>query len=199
MAALLPEPNENLVEHAIEAPVAAVHCAGVKVGVQTVIVPKTGLVIAEQTSITWQAVGLICNLADCEQRSIHRKIRAVMIIAANGWVPVIDATHDVGPRGRSYFDKSNSGIIGIDAHTGGVEENAYRIPIEAILYENIVVGRDQEVVARADAAKSEFDAIVEKFLQVSYVDEVESFATENLLNSENVMDVVCRQVAAETI
>src|SRR5262245_42552272 len=122
-----------------------------------------------------------------------------MIIAANGWVTVIHATHDVGPRGRSDFDKSSPGVIGIGGHTGGIEENAYRIAIEAILYENIVVGRNQEVVAGSNAADSEFDVIVKKLLQVRYVNEVEGFAAENLLNSEDVMDVVRRQAAAETI
>src|SRR5215467_56552 len=106
-----------------------------------------------------------------------------MIIAANKWITVIDAAHHVGPRGRSHFDKSSPGVIGIGRHTRGVKENAHRITIEAILYENIVVGRDQEVVAGSDAAESEFDTIVKKLLQVRYVNEVESFAAENLLNS----------------
>src|SRR4030095_15516814 len=99
-----------------------------------------------------------------------------MIIAANGWVTVIDATHDVGPCSRFYFDKSSPGVIGIGGHTGGVEEMAYRIAIEAVLYEDVVVVRDQEVVAGREAAESEFDAIVKKLLQVGYVNEVESFA-----------------------
>src|SRR6516225_4461075 len=99
-----------------------------------------------------------------------------MIIAANGWVTVIDATHDVGPRGRFDFHKSSPGVIGIGGHAGGVKENAYRIAIETILYEDVVVRRDQEVVAGSDAADSEFDTIIKELLEVGHVDQVESFA-----------------------
>src|SRR5262249_54078726 len=69
----------------------------------------------------------------------------------------------------------------------------------AILYEDVIVGRDQKVVAGGDAADSEFDTIVKKLLQVRYVNEVDGFAAENLLNSKDVMDVVRRQAAAEPI
>src|SRR5262249_9054582 len=103
VASWLSEPNENLVEHAIEAPVPAVKFAGVEISEVTVVVPKAGLVIAEQASIARQAVGLISNLRNCEQRSIHRKIHAVIIVRADGWIAVVNATHDVGPRGWSYF------------------------------------------------------------------------------------------------
>src|SRR5262249_784057 len=147
VASWFAEPNENLIEHPIETPVAAVNCAGVEVGEETVVVPKTGLVIAEEASITRQAVGLISNLPDCEHRSIHREIHAVLTVVAEGRVAVVDAGHDVGPRGRSYFDKSSPGVSGIGGRTGGVDENAFWIAIEAILYEHVVVGRNQEVVA----------------------------------------------------
>src|SRR5262249_10768554 len=144
-------------------------------------------------------VRLIASFANREHRSIHRKIRTIVTVVADGWIAVIDTTHDIGPRGRFDFDKSSPGVVWIRGHTGGVEENAYRIAIKAILYEDVIVGRDQKVVAGSDAAKSEFDTIVKKLLQVRYVNEVESFAAENLLNSEDVMDVVRRQAAAETI
>src|SRR5437868_6507376 len=142
MTFLLPEPNENLIEQDVESPVSACKFAGVEISEATVIVPKTGLVIGEEAAVARQAVGLIRNLRNCEQRSIHRKIYTVFIIVADGGIAVVDATHDVGPRGRSYFDKSSPGVIGIGGDTGGVEENAYRIAIEAILYEDVVVGRD---------------------------------------------------------
>src|SRR4029077_614401 len=128
-----PEPNEDLIEHAIEAPVPTVKCACVEVGEATIVVPKASFVIAEQASIARQAVGFVRNLRNCEQRSIHREIHAVVTVIANGRIAVVNATHDVGPRGRSYFDKSSPGIIGIGGHTGGIEENTYRIAIEAIL------------------------------------------------------------------
>src|SRR6266699_5239352 len=142
MTFLLPEPNENLIEQDAESPVSAFKFAGVEISEATVVVPKTGLVIGEEAAVARQAVGLIRNLRNCEQRSIHREIHAVVTVVADGRIAVVDTTHDVGPRGRSYFDKSSPGVIGIGGHTGGVEENAYRIAIEAVLYEDVVVGRD---------------------------------------------------------
>src|SRR6478735_3333123 len=188
MTSLLSEPNEHLIKQGVESPVSAFKFASIEVAEETVVVPKSGCVITDQATKPRQAVRLIRNLRNCEQRSIHREFHAVVTVVADGRVAVVDATHDVGPCGRLYFDKSSPGVIGIGGHTGGVEENAYRIAIEAILYEDVVVGRDQEVVAGRDAAESEFDAIVKKLLQVGYVNEVESFAAENLLNSEDVMD-----------
>src|SRR4029453_3207831 len=114
----------------------------------------------EQAAVARKAVGLIRNLRNCEQRSIHREIHAVVTVIADGRIAVVDATHDVGPHGRSYFDKSSPGVIGIGGHTGRVEENAHRIAIEAVLYEDVVVGRDKEVVAGANTANPEFDAII---------------------------------------
>src|SRR6478752_472744 len=160
MAALLSESNKNLIKHGVEAPVSTLKFAGVEVAEATVVVPKTGLVITDQASITRQAVGLIRNLPDCEERSIHREIHAVVTVVTDGRITVVDATHDVGPRGRSYLDHSSPGVIGIGGHTGGVEENAYRIAIEAVLYEHVIVGRNQKIVASANAANPKFDAII---------------------------------------
>src|SRR4029450_8014506 len=160
MTSLLPEPNENLIKQGIESPVSAFKFASIEVAEATVVVPKAGFVIAEQAAVARKAVGLIRNLRNCEQRSIHREIHAVLTVVADGRIAVVDATHDVGPRGRSYFDKNSPGVIGIGRHTGGVEENAYRIAIEAILYEDVVVGRDEKIVASANAANPEFDAII---------------------------------------
>src|SRR4029453_17088682 len=114
----------------------------------------------EQAAVARKAVGLIRNLPNCEQRPIHREIHAVVTVVADGRMAVVDATHEVGPRGRSYFDKSSPGVIGIGGHTGGVEENAYRIAIEAVLYEHVIVGRNEKIVASANAANPEFDAII---------------------------------------
>src|SRR5881409_513561 len=125
MTFFLPEPNENLIEQDVEAPVAAVKFAGVEIGKATVVVPKTGLVIAEEAAVSRKAVGLIRNLRNCEQRSIHREIHAVVTVVADGGIAIVHAGHDVGPRGRSYFDKSSPGVIGIRGHSGGVEENSY--------------------------------------------------------------------------
>src|SRR4030095_8261619 len=151
MTFLLSEPNENLIKHGVESPVSAFKFASVEVGEPTVVVPKTGLVITEEAVVARHAVGLIRKLTDCEDRPIHREIHAMLIVGAERRIAVVDATHDVGPSGRSYFDKSPPGVVGIGAHTGGVEENPDRIAVEAILYENVVVGRDQEVVSRSDS------------------------------------------------
>ena len=51
VAALLPEANENLIELPIETPVAAFNLTGIEVGEAIVVVPETGLVIAEEASI----------------------------------------------------------------------------------------------------------------------------------------------------
>src|SRR5215471_20886194 len=82
VAALLPEANEYLIEHPIETPIAAFNLTGIEVGETIVVVPKTGLVIAEDALIARQAVGLIRNLPDCEHRSIHREIHAVLTVFA---------------------------------------------------------------------------------------------------------------------
>src|SRR4029077_19111355 len=118
MTSLLPEPNENLIKQGVESPVSAFKFASIELTEATVVVPKADLVIAEQASITRQAVGLIRNLPDWEDRSIHREIDAVVTVVTDGRIAVVDATHDVGPRGRSYFDKSSPGVIGIRGHTG---------------------------------------------------------------------------------
>src|SRR5215472_1897683 len=128
VAALLPEANENLIEHPIETPVAAFNLTGIEVGETIVVVPKTGLVIAEEASIARQAVGLIRNLPDCEHRSIHREIHAVLTVVAEGRVAVVDASHDVGPRGRSYFDKSSPGVSGIGGRTGAFTKMPFGLP-----------------------------------------------------------------------
>src|SRR5438046_9757342 len=127
MTFLLPEPNENLIEQDVESPVSACKFAGVEISEATVIVPKTGLVIGKQAAVARQAVGLIRNLRNCEQRSIHREIHAVVPVVADGRIAVVDSTHGVGPRGRSYFDKSSRGVTGMSGHSGGVDDNAYRI------------------------------------------------------------------------
>src|SRR6185437_2845793 len=114
----------------------------------------------------------------------------MITVVTDGRIAVVDTTHDVGSRRWSYFDKSSPGIIGIGGHTWGVKENAYRIAIEAILYEDIVVGRHQEVVAGGDAAESELYAIIKELLEVGQIDHPERFAAENLLNSKDIVDVV---------
>src|SRR4029077_3400779 len=152
------------------APVSAFKFAGVEVAEVTVVVPKTGLVIADQASITRQAVRLIRNLAYCEHRPIHREIHAMLIVGADGRIAVVDATHDVGPCGRSYLNKSSPRVVGIGGHTGGVEENPDRIAVEAVLYEHVVVGRNEKVIAGGDPTESEFDAIIKELLEVGHVD-----------------------------
>src|SRR5215831_7371145 len=123
MTLLLPEPNENLIKHGVESPVSAFKFVSVEVGEPTVVVPKAGLVIAEEAVVARNAVRLIRKLTDCKDRPIHREIHAVLIVGADGRIAVVDAAHDVGPCGRSYFDKSSPGVVGICGHTGGVEEN----------------------------------------------------------------------------
>src|SRR4029434_524363 len=101
MTLLLSEPNENLIKHGVESPVSAFKFASVEVGEPTVVVPKTGLVITEEAVVARQAVRLIRNLAYCEKRPIHREIHAMLIVGTNGRIAIVDATHDVGPCGRS--------------------------------------------------------------------------------------------------
>src|SRR5215831_17272319 len=153
-------PNKHLVKQGVQTPIAAFNLASIEVGEAIVVVPKTSLVIAEEASIARQAVWLIRNLRNCEHRSIHRKIQTVLTVIAKGRVAIVDATHDVGPRSWSYFDKSSPGVSGISGCTGGVNENAFWIAIEAILHEEIIVAGHQEVVPGSDPAKSEFDAII---------------------------------------
>ena len=123
----------------------------------------------------------------------------MVTVVADGRIAIVDATHDVGPRGGSYFDKSAPGIIGIRGHAGGVEKNSYRIPIETVLDENIVVRRDEKIVSGGNSADPEFEAIIKKFLEVSHIDQPESLAAKNLLSCEDIVDVVRRQAAAETV
>src|SRR4030095_4249013 len=192
MAALLPEPNKHLIKHGVEAPVPALKFAGVEVAEATVVVPKTGLVITDQAAVARHAVRLIRNLRNCEQRSIHREIHAMLTVVADGRIAVVNATHDVGPCGRSYLDERSPGIIGMGGHTGGVEENADRIAVEAVLYEHVVVGRNEKIVAGSDSTESELDAIIKELLLVGHVDEVERFAAKDLLNRKNIVNVVRR-------
>src|SRR6476620_8182448 len=160
MTSLLSEPNENLIKQGVESPVSAFKFASIEVAEETVVVPKSGFVITDQATIPRQAVRLIRNLRNCEQRSIHREIHAVVTVVADGRVAVVDATHDVGPCGRLYFDKCSPGVIGIGGHTGGVEENAHRIAIETVLYKPVIIGRNEKIVAGANAAEPKFDASI---------------------------------------
>src|SRR6476620_3044567 len=123
MAALLSESNKNLIKECVEAPVSTLKFASVEVAEATVVVPKTGLVITDQAAVTRHAVGLIRNLTDCEDRPIHREIHAMLIVVADVGIAFVDATHDVGPCGGFYLNKSSPCVVGIGAHTRGVEEN----------------------------------------------------------------------------
>src|SRR4029453_1337265 len=120
MPSLLSEPNENLIKQSVESPVSAFTFASIEVAEATVVVPKAGFVIPDQAAIPRQAVGLIRNLPNCEQRSMHREIHTVVTVVADGRIAVVHATHDVGPRGRLYFDKSSPGFLGMGSNTGGV-------------------------------------------------------------------------------
>src|SRR4029077_21064412 len=71
IAALLSEPNKHLIKQGVEAPVPALKFAGVEVAEAPVFVPKAAFVITNQAAIPWQAVGLIRNLPNREERPIH--------------------------------------------------------------------------------------------------------------------------------
>ena len=71
MTSLLSEPNENLIKQGVESPVSAFKFASIEVAEATVVVSKAGLVIAEEAAVARQAVGLIRNLPNREQRPIH--------------------------------------------------------------------------------------------------------------------------------
>src|SRR5262249_48230144 len=154
--------DKHLIKQSVKTPVPAVNSGSVEVGEATVVVPKTSLVITDYAPVARQAVRLIANFADREDRSVHREIRAVMIVVADGRVSIVNAAHNVGPLSRSYFDEGPPSVIGISCHTGRVEKNGYRISIKPVLNEEIIVARYQEVVPSGDSAKSEFDTIVKE-------------------------------------
>src|SRR5205823_5325992 len=127
-----------------EAPAAARHVrslaapGGGEVGEAAVVVPEASLVVAEQACVARQAVALVSDLSESEQRSVHREVNTVVRVGADGWIAVIQAAHDVCPRRRPHLDARAPGGVGIGRHARGVEENADRIAIEAVLDEYIV-------------------------------------------------------------
>ena len=98
-----------------------------------------------------------------------------------------------------HLNERAPGGVGVGGHARGVEENADRIAIEAVLDEHVVVGRDEEVVPGGDAANAELDAVVEQPLLVGHIDDAERLAAEDLLHGEDVADVLRRQAGAEPL
>src|SRR5215470_453858 len=205
VAAWLPEAHQHLVAQAVETPAAARQVrslaapGGGEVGEAAVVVPEASLVVAEEACVTRQAVALVSDLPDSEQRPVQREINAVVIVGADRRIAVIHAAHDVCPRRRPHLDARAPGGVGIGGHARGVEENADRIAIEAVLDKHIIVWRDEEVVSGGNAADAELDAVVEQRLLVGQVDDPEGLATEDLLDGEDVADVVIGQAGAEAL
>jgi hypothetical protein len=122
-----------------------------------------------------------------------------MFVSADGRVAVIPAAHDGRPRGRPHLEERTPGGVGIRGHTGGVEEDADRIAIEAVLYEYVVVGRDEEVVSSSDAADAECNAVIKELLPVGDIDDAERCAAADLLYVEDVADIFLRKAAFEAV
>src|SRR6266446_8068673 len=205
VAAWLPKADQHLVEQAVEAPAAARHVrslaasGGGEVGEAAVVVPEASLVVAEEACVTRQAVALVSNLRDSEQRSVQREVNAVVRVGTDGGIAVIHAAHDVRPCRRSHLDARAPGGVGVGGHARSVEENADRIAIEAVLDKHVVIRRNEEVVPSGDAADAELDAVVEQRLLVGQVDDPIGLAAEDLLDGEDVADVFLRWAGAEAL
>src|SRR5207253_7201524 len=95
VAASPAEPHQHLIEQAVEAPVSPQNVRGtaardrVEVDVLVVVVPEPRLVVAEQALVTRKTVDLVPDLADGKQRPVHRPVRAVMLVGADGNVAVV--------------------------------------------------------------------------------------------------------------
>src|SRR4029453_10637829 len=205
VAAWLPEAHQHLVEQAVEAPAAARQVRSLaasgsgEVDEAAVVVPEASLVVAEEAGVARQTVALIADLPDNKQRSVHREVNAVVRVGADGGIAVIHAAHDVRPCRRSHLDARAPGGVGVGGHARGVEENADRIAIEAVLDKHVVIRRDEEVVPSGDAADAELDAVVKQRLLVGQVDDSEGLAAEDLLDGKDVADEVPRQAGAEAL
>src|SRR5229473_1770581 len=118
VAARLAEPNQHLVEQAIEATVTSSDARGVaardgvEVGELAVIVPTSHLVVADQTLVARETVALVPSLPNGEEWPIHRPVQAVVLIVADGGVAVIQAALHVRPRGGPPHDETTPRGVG---------------------------------------------------------------------------------------
>src|SRR5216683_568467 len=179
VASRLAEPNQHLVEQAIEAPVPPSAARGVaardcvEVGELVVVVPDPTLVVADQTLVTRKTVALVTSLPNGEERPVHRPVQAVVFIVADGGVTVIQAALHVRPLSRSPLDETAPRGVGVGGH--------------------------EEIVPSGDAADSELDAVVQKLLLVGHIDEAERIGSVDRLHAEDVANVRCRKAGAEAL
>src|SRR5216684_3767953 len=205
VAARIAEPNQHLIEQAIEAPVPPSDAGGVaardcgELGELAVVVPAPHLVVADEALVAWKTVVLVSSLPNGEEGPVHRPIQAVMPIVADGRIAVIHAALHVRPLRRSPLDESAPRGVGVGGHARRVEEDARRIAVEAVLYQHVVVGGHEEIVPGGDAADSELDAVVQKLLPVGHIDEADRIGSEDRLHGEDVADVLPRKVGAEAL
>ena len=122
-----------------------------------------------------------------------------MLVGTDGDVAVVHAAHHIHPFGRFHFDEAAPRGVGIGGHARSIEEDADRVAVEAVLHEDVVVRRDQEIVTGRDAADPELDAVVEELLLIAEVDESVRLPSEDLLHGEDVADVFPRKARAEAL
>src|SRR5262245_18365613 len=146
VAARPTESHEHLVEQPIQAPVTPGHIWGDaardrgEVDVLMVVVPEADFIVADQTRVAWKTVDLVADLANGEERPVHRPVRAVTVVGTVGDVAVVETAHHIQPLDGSHFCETAPRRVGIGGHARGVEEDADRISVEAVLDEEVVVG-----------------------------------------------------------
>src|SRR5215813_6133645 len=113
-----------------------------------------------------------------------------MLVGADGNVAVVQTAHHVYPLDGAHFHQTAPRRVGIGAHAWSIEEDADRIAVEAVLHEDVIVRRDQEVIAGADTADPELDAVVEQSLLIRDVHQSVRLPPEYLLHREDVADVL---------
>src|SRR5262245_42175637 len=140
------EPHEHLVEQTIQAPVTPGHVRGAaprdcrEVYVLVVVVPEARFVVADQARVAWKTVDLVADLANGEERPVHRPVRAMTVVGTDGDVAVVETTHHIQPFDGSHFCETAPRGVWIGGHARGVEEDADRISVKAVLDEDVVVG-----------------------------------------------------------
>src|SRR6266545_2310734 len=111
VAARPTELHQHLVEQAVEAPVPPCDARGalardrVEVGVLAVVVPEPHLVVADETPVARETIHLVPGLANGKEGSVHRPVRAVMLVGADGGIAVVETSHHVRPLGGLHLDE----------------------------------------------------------------------------------------------
>ena len=201
------EANEHLVEQAVEAVVAFVKFGVdarlylaegllLEVGVLVAVEPGADFVVADVAVVVGPLIVFVREFDDGEGGAVDRHVEAVVVDVADRGVAVVESAHRVGAFGGSDLEHAAPGGIRVRAHAGRVEEDADGVAAEAVLYEDVVVLRDEEVVAGGDAADQEFDIVIADGLFVGDVDDLERGPAPDLLGAEGVADVFVGEAAA---